>query len=125
MKVLMKFMFAVVVVGTVVEVVPSVGGRVWKMKEEGGVLAVYDKGPVPPSGPSTCTYIPGTGGTNCPPVKEIKPNYHPHLLLPFPYRSCTLSVANVTSGFISDRLTPPTPLSYDKYYNTLCARCRI
>ncbi|KAG2402003.1 hypothetical protein LR48_Vigan09g111300 [Vigna angularis] len=92
MKVLMKLMFAVVVVGTVVEVVPSVGGRVLKMKEEGGVVSVYDKGPVPPSGPSTCTYIPGTGGTNCPPVKEInifpqnthQPNYHPRLLLPFP-----------------------------------------
>lgn len=70
----MKFMFAVVVVGAVVEVVASVDGKIMKMKEERGVVFVYDKGPVPPSGPSTCTYIPGTGGTNCPPVKEIKPN---------------------------------------------------
>ena len=100
-----KFMFAVVVVAAVVEVVPSVGGRVVKMKEKEdivkqyrkmkreskfNVVSVYDKGPVPPSGPSTCTYIPGTGGSNCPPVKEINilpQNTHqtsyPRLVVPF------------------------------------------
>lgn len=29
-------------------------------------LEVLPKGEVPPSGPSGCTYIPGTGGSNCP-----------------------------------------------------------
>ncbi|KAJ1391836.1 hypothetical protein SESBI_36345 [Sesbania bispinosa] len=45
-------------------------------------LQSLDKGPTPPSGSSGCTFIPGSGGTNCPPVKEMnvagdtKHHYH-------------------------------------------------
>ncbi|KAJ7979919.1 putative Transmembrane protein [Quillaja saponaria] len=34
------------------------------------VMQSLPKGPVPPSGPSGCTYIPGSGGTSCP-VKQM------------------------------------------------------
>lgn len=30
------------------------------------VLQSLERGPVPPSGPSGCTYIPGTSGPKCP-----------------------------------------------------------
>ncbi|KAJ0937994.1 hypothetical protein HanRHA438_Chr03g0148051 [Helianthus annuus] len=30
------------------------------------VFQSLPKGPVPPSGPSGCTYIPGSGGPHCP-----------------------------------------------------------
>ncbi|GAA0142333.1 hypothetical protein LIER_03256 [Lithospermum erythrorhizon] len=47
------------------------GGRI--LHEEGGDELIKDKlgleglqrGPMPPSGPSGCTYIPGTGGPPC------------------------------------------------------------
>jgi len=93
MKVL-NFIFAVVLLAAVVDVVPTLAGRVLKMKEEGSLISIDDKGPVPPSGPSTCTYIPRTGGTNCPPLKEMnivaentehhshEANY-PRLVVPF------------------------------------------
>ncbi|KAI4345761.1 hypothetical protein L6164_012857 [Bauhinia variegata] len=50
---------------TLMHVQPSHAGRFLK-KEKQLKLQILDKGPVPPSGPSSCTYVPGTGGTNCP-----------------------------------------------------------
>ncbi|KAL2530340.1 Uncharacterized protein Fot_22941 [Forsythia ovata] len=40
------------------------------LKKRGIFLHVLQKGPVPPSGPSGCTNIPGSGGSGCP-IKEI------------------------------------------------------
>ncbi|KAG4997821.1 hypothetical protein JHK82_028593 [Glycine max] len=71
---------------------PNLAGRVLNMKEQLSLVSLDDKGPVTPSGPSTCTYIPGTGGTNCPPVKEINVagnalhlsgETYPRLVVPF------------------------------------------
>ena len=36
------------------------------VEEKQARLQSLQKGPVPPSGPSGCTYIPGSGGKNCP-----------------------------------------------------------
>ncbi|KAK9083331.1 hypothetical protein Scep_029802 [Stephania cephalantha] len=43
----------------------------WAMKKRNGgvvdlVIESLPRGPVPPSGPSGCTYIPGRGGPRCP-----------------------------------------------------------
>ncbi|KAL9277173.1 hypothetical protein ACSQ67_025275 [Phaseolus vulgaris] len=65
MKVL-NFILALIVFLAVVHVEPNLASRVLNMKEQLNLVSVDDKGPVPPSGPSTCTYIPGTGGKNCP-----------------------------------------------------------
>ncbi|RDX88600.1 hypothetical protein CR513_29780, partial [Mucuna pruriens] len=59
-----NFILALIVVVAVVHVEPNLGGRVLNMKEEVSLVSL-DKGPVPPSGPSGCTYIPGSGGTHC------------------------------------------------------------
>lgn len=53
-------------------------------------LQSLPRGPVPPSGPSGCTYIPGTGGSGCP-VEEMhyagdalrRPRAYPRLIVPF------------------------------------------
>ncbi|KAK6645754.1 hypothetical protein PHAVU_L001649 [Phaseolus vulgaris] len=89
MKVL-NFIFAVVLLAAVVDVVPTLAGRGLNMKEQGSLVSIDDKGPVPPSGPSTCTFIPGTGGTNCPPVISAENTQHhsheanyPRLVVPF------------------------------------------
>ncbi|CAJ1976519.1 unnamed protein product [Sphenostylis stenocarpa] len=70
MKVL-NFIFALILLAVMVHVETTLAGRVLNMKEQLSLMSIDDKGPVPPSGPSTCTYIPGTGGTNCPPAKEM------------------------------------------------------
>ncbi|AES60360.1 hypothetical protein MtrunA17_Chr1g0168241 [Medicago truncatula] len=49
---------------TIIHVRPNLGVRVLNMKELR--LQALDKGPVAPSGPSGCTFIPGSGGTHCP-----------------------------------------------------------
>ncbi|KAL0348961.1 UNVERIFIED_CONTAM: hypothetical protein Sangu_1123900 [Sesamum angustifolium] len=36
------------------------------LKEKGIFIHSLEKGPVPPSGPSGCTNIPGSGGSGCP-----------------------------------------------------------
>jgi len=58
------------------------------MKEQLNLMSL-DKGPVPPSGPSTCTYIPGTNGKNCPPFEEINVagniQPYPRLVVPFAF----------------------------------------
>ncbi|KAG4908303.1 hypothetical protein JHK86_056787 [Glycine max] len=71
---------------------PNLAVRVLNMKEQLNLMSL-DKGPVTPSGPSTCTYIPGTGGKNCPPLEEmnVAGNYvqhhsdetYPRLVVPF------------------------------------------
>ncbi|RDX67947.1 hypothetical protein CR513_53118, partial [Mucuna pruriens] len=90
MKVL-NFILALILVLGVVHVEPTLGGRVLNKKEQQNLISL-DKGPVPPSGPSTCTYIPGSGGTYCPPVEEMNvagnAQYHsaqsyPRLVVPF------------------------------------------
>ncbi|KAJ1383936.1 hypothetical protein SESBI_42948 [Sesbania bispinosa] len=44
-------------------------GRELKMKKKQQLrLEALNKGPVPPSGPSGCTYIPGSGASHCPAV---------------------------------------------------------
>ena len=53
---------------TIMYVRPNHGVRVLNMKELR--LQALDKGPVAPSGPSGCTFIPGSGGTHCP-IEEM------------------------------------------------------
>nr|KYP60783.1 hypothetical protein KK1_023196 [Cajanus cajan] len=86
----LNFFFALILVLAVVHVQPNQAGRAWNMKEPN--LMILDKGPVTPSGPSTCTYIPGSGGRNCPPVNEMNvagntQHYsgetYPRLVVPF------------------------------------------
>ncbi|PIA45273.1 hypothetical protein AQUCO_01700662v1 [Aquilegia coerulea] len=36
------------------------------------MATTLERGPVPPSGPSGCTYIPGNGGPSCPPINGKK-----------------------------------------------------
>ncbi|TKY51844.1 hypothetical protein E2542_SST23363 [Spatholobus suberectus] len=90
MKVL-NFILALILVLAVVHVQPNLAGRVLNMKEQLNLISL-DKGHVTPSGPSTCTYIPGSGGKNCPPVKEMNvagnaQHYsgetYPRLVVPF------------------------------------------
>lgn len=56
----------------IMHVRPNLGGRVLinMDKKDELRLQALDKGPVPPSGPSGCSYIPGSGGTHCL-VKEM------------------------------------------------------
>ncbi|GFZ08765.1 hypothetical protein Acr_20g0005730 [Actinidia rufa] len=61
------------------------------LKREYINLESLEKGPVPPSGPSGCTNIPGMGGPTCPSVQGM--NYagealpraraYPRLMVPF------------------------------------------
>lgn len=55
---------------TIIHVKPNLGGRVFNMEKKRFRLQALDKGPVPPSGPSGCTYIPGSSGPPCP-IKEM------------------------------------------------------
>lgn len=64
MKIFLKLLLLLFL--TLVHVQQNQGGRIL---EKQLWLQSLDKGPVPPSGPSGCTYIPGTGGNRCPPVK--------------------------------------------------------
>ncbi|KAK7391637.1 hypothetical protein VNO78_20054 [Psophocarpus tetragonolobus] len=91
MKVL-NLSFVLILLLAMVHVEPSLAGRVLNMKEDLSLMSLENKGAVTPSGPSTCTYIPGTGGTNCPPVQEMNVAQHiqhhshetfPRLLVPF------------------------------------------
>lgn len=69
MKVL-NIILVVLLLLTIMHVRPNLGGRVLNIQKKQLRLQALDKGPVPPSGPSGCTFIPGSGGTNCP-VKEM------------------------------------------------------
>ncbi|KAK2400151.1 hypothetical protein P8452_07166 [Trifolium repens] len=51
---------------TIMHVQPNLGGRILNIEKKELRLESLDKGPVPPSGPSGCTSIPGSGGPNCP-----------------------------------------------------------
>ncbi|KAL5139178.1 Protein PIN-LIKES 3 [Glycine soja] len=91
MTLVLNFILALILLVAVVHVQPSLAGRVLNMKEKLSLMSL-DKGPVTPSGPSTCTYIPGTGGKNCPPLEEmnVAGNFHhhsdetyPRLVVPF------------------------------------------
>ena len=84
---------ALILLLAVVHVEPNLAGRVLSMKEQLNLVSL-DKGPVPPSGPSTCTYIPGTGGKNCPPLEEMnvagnlqlyRAETYPRLVVPFAF----------------------------------------
>ncbi|TKY51843.1 hypothetical protein E2542_SST23362 [Spatholobus suberectus] len=86
----LNFILALILVLVVFHVQPNLAGRVLNMKEQLNLMSL-DKGPVTPSGPSTCTYIPGSGGTNCP-LKEMNVagnvqhhsgETYPRLLVPF------------------------------------------
>ncbi|CAJ1976520.1 unnamed protein product [Sphenostylis stenocarpa] len=83
--------FILILILAVVHVEPNLAGRVLNMKQQLNLVSL-EKGPVPPSGPSTCTYIPGTGGKNCPPLEEMNVGGHvqpssaetyPRLVVPF------------------------------------------
>ncbi|BAT94704.1 hypothetical protein LR48_Vigan09g111100 [Vigna angularis] len=89
-----NFILALILV-LAVHVEPNLAGRVLSMKKQLNLMSL-DKGPVPPSGPSTCTYIPGTNGKNCPPFEEsnVAGNFQPYgtqtyprLVVPFPFAS--------------------------------------
>jgi len=70
MKVL-KVILALLLLLTISHVEPNIASRVLNTKNKFQLsLQTLDKGPVPPSGPSGCTYIPGTGGPDCPPMKH-------------------------------------------------------
>ncbi|KEH42691.1 hypothetical protein MtrunA17_Chr1g0186401 [Medicago truncatula] len=89
MKVL-KVILALLLLLTISHVEPNIASRVLNTKNKFQLsLQSLDKGPVPPSGPSGCTFIPGSGGTNCP-LKEmnVAGNIHqrrgyPRLFVPF------------------------------------------
>ncbi|KAK7344583.1 hypothetical protein VNO77_14360 [Canavalia gladiata] len=51
---------------TIMHVQPNLAGRVLNIEKKQLILQSLDKGPIPPSGPSGCTFIPNTGGTPCP-----------------------------------------------------------
>ncbi|CAK9143558.1 unnamed protein product [Ilex paraguariensis] len=62
----------------------------WVKKGDTDVLQSLQRGPVPPSGPSGCTNIPGSGGPNCP-IKQMnfagvalpRASAYPRLVAPF------------------------------------------
>ncbi|XP_054804473.1 uncharacterized protein LOC129307645 [Prosopis cineraria] len=55
---------------SLVHVQQNQAGRILDMEKQLWMQSL-EKVPVPPSGPSGCTYIPGTGGNRCPPVNEM------------------------------------------------------
>ncbi|KAK7268729.1 hypothetical protein RIF29_21437 [Crotalaria pallida] len=67
--ILNNVVLALLLILILVHVEPNLGGRVLNVKKQLSLQSL-DKGPVPPSGPSGCTYIPGSGGTHCP-VEEM------------------------------------------------------
>lgn len=75
----LNIVFVLLLLLTIIYVRPNLGVRVLNMKELR--LQALDKGPVAPSGPSGCTFIPGSGGTHCP-VEEMNvaghTNHHHH-----------------------------------------------
>ena len=75
----LNVVLALLLLLAIVHVQPNLAGRVLNTKKNLR-LQVLDKGPVTPSGPSGCTFIPGSGGTKCPPVKEmnVAGNVHHH-----------------------------------------------
>ncbi|KAK2455729.1 hypothetical protein P8452_02832 [Trifolium repens] len=72
MKVL-NVILALILFLTIAHVEPNIATRVLNTKNKYLQLRLQslDKGPVPPSGPSGCTFIPGSGGTKCPPLNEM------------------------------------------------------
>ncbi|KAI9087440.1 hypothetical protein K1719_030580 [Acacia pycnantha] len=68
MKVFFKLLLLLLL--TLLHVQQNQGGRILE-GEKRLWLQSLEKGPVPPSGPSGCTFIPGTGGNRCPPVNEM------------------------------------------------------
>lgn len=62
---MLNVVMLLVLVFILMQVQPNQAGRVLDMEKQLWLQSL-DRGPVPPSGPSGCTYIPGTGGTNCP-----------------------------------------------------------
>lgn len=71
MKIL-NILLALILILTIAHIEPNIASRVLNTKNKIQMsLQSLDKGPVAPSGPSGCTFIPGSGGTNCPLVKEI------------------------------------------------------
>ncbi|KAF9608932.1 hypothetical protein IFM89_012100 [Coptis chinensis] len=61
----------------------------WMMKRS-LISESLQKGPIPPSGPSGCTYIPGNGGPSCHIKGKMVAGYvfararaYPHLIRPF------------------------------------------
>ncbi|KAL6343595.1 hypothetical protein AAG906_024960 [Vitis piasezkii] len=67
---LLNIVFAIAVLLLVLQVRPYTASRILYEQEEKIVAESLQRGPVPPSGPSGCTYIPGGGGPNCP-VQEM------------------------------------------------------
>lgn len=66
------------------------GGRILNEKPSAGLQSL-ERGPVPPSGPSGCTYIPGSSGTKCPNIAEMhfvahampESTAYPEVVIPF------------------------------------------
>lgn len=84
----LNVILALVLFITIAYVEPNMASRVLNTRNK-LQLQSLDKGPVTPSGPSGCTFIPGSGGTKCP-VEEMnfagdghrRPDY-PRLFAPF------------------------------------------
>lgn len=95
MGILSKFSWVIVLVHVLLSIHPGIairvlcGDEVWKTKQ-GLVLESLQKGPVPPSGPSGCTYVAKHKGPSCP-LNEMHAAGHvfsyadayPHLTIPF------------------------------------------
>ncbi|KAK7279201.1 hypothetical protein RJT34_24247 [Clitoria ternatea] len=66
-----NIILVLILLHTMMHVQPNlVACRVLNMEKQQLSLQSLDKGPTPPSGPSGCTFVPGSGGTNCL-VKEM------------------------------------------------------
>lgn len=81
MKIL-NVVLALILLITIAYVKPNIATRVLNTKNK-LQLQSLDKGPVTPSGPSGCTFTPGSGGTNCP-VKEMNFAGNDHRRRDFP-----------------------------------------
>ncbi|RWR80938.1 hypothetical protein CKAN_00959900 [Cinnamomum micranthum f. kanehirae] len=92
---LSKFFGVIVMVHVLLSIHPSIASRVlcgdevWKTRQ-GLVLESLQRGPVPPSGRSGCTYVAGKPGPSCL-VNEMnvagsvfgRANAYPELTIPF------------------------------------------
>ena len=81
---LFNLVFAMAVLLLLLHVRPYTASRILYEQEAEILMESLQRGPVPPSGPSGCTYIPGNGGPNCP-VQEMHfaGGGHPRLMVQF------------------------------------------
>lgn len=96
-RVLLNVVLSLLLLLAMVHVEPSLGGRVLNTKLS---LQSLDKGPVTPSGPSGCTYIPGSGGTPCP-VEEMNVAGNRLVVVPFGVATDQHSWSSLSLSLIS------------------------